>query len=64
MTFTVFQMIMVLIPALIGAFALVMVTLGTAGDECAAPNVRFSLPFILGVWCVCTLWAFWPMVMG
>lgn len=64
MIFTLFQMIMVLVPALIGTFAMVMVTLGVSSDESAPPSVRFGAPFTLGVWIVCTLWAFWPMVTG
>ncbi|KKN63196.1 hypothetical protein LCGC14_0504660 [marine sediment metagenome] len=64
MTFTVFQIIVVGIPAVVGAFAVVMVTLGVSSDEMTEPSVRFGAPFILGVWLICTIWAFWPMVMG
>jgi hypothetical protein len=64
MRFTLFQMIMVLAPALIGAFAMVMVTLGVSSDESTPASVRFGAPFILGAWIICTVWAFWPVVMG
>jgi len=63
MRFTLFQMIVVLIPTLVGVFACVMVTLATATDETMEPKVRFMAPFTLGVWLVCTLWAFWPVIM-
>jgi len=64
MTFTLFQIIMVAVPAVVGAFAMAMVVLASADDACMEASTRFALPFTLGVWVVCTVWAFWPMVMG
>jgi len=64
MEFTVFQIVMVAFPAVIGAFVMVMFTLAMAEDGDGGGFARFSLPFGLGVWVICTTWAFWPMIVS
>ncbi len=64
MTFTFFQMIVVLIPMLIGIGSVLLIVWGAVQDDMMEPKVRFGMPFITGVWVVCALWAFWPVVAG
>lgn len=54
---------MVVAPALLGIGAMMFLVAGAMEDEALEPKVKFALPFIAGVWIVCTLWAYWPMIM-